>query len=119
MAEANDANIASGAGLGPAAFQGMHGVEPAPPTVRPAPTTGESPNAKRPPKREVAPVQPAPARDMSPQEMTSALQQIMAQQAIDGRMIELIKDMVEDHATRIDTEEASRAPERQARQHCG
>ena len=76
--------------------------------VRAAPTTGESPQAKRPSKRETAPSAPAATQDMTTAELTHAVQGILSQQDRDGRWMEVVRDVVEDHAKRLDDERSSK-----------
>ena len=76
--------------------------------VRAAPTTGESPQAKRPSKRDTAPHAPAATQDMTTAELTHAVQGILSQQDRDGRWMEVIRDVIEDHAKFLDDERSSR-----------
>jgi hypothetical protein len=103
-------NMASGAPTIPASgipvgADALMGATAEPPNaVRAAPTTGESPQAKRPSKRETAPSAPAATQDMTTAELTHAVQGILSQQDRDGRWMEVIRDVVEDHAKRLDDE---------------
>ena len=77
----------------------------APATPRTAPTSGESPGAKRPARRTGnAADTPAPTREMTMQETTHALQRIMAQQANDAVWGETVITALDDHSRRLDVE---------------
>ena len=77
-------------------------ISPAP--QRPAPTAGESPGPKRPPRREIAPSPPAPHSAMNLYEITHTLHQLMAQGANDLTWSTRVNDSFEDMAVKLGIE---------------
>ena len=78
------------------------GVATPGPATRHAPA-GASPVAKRPAVRQIAPVPPAPGRDMTASEMTHALQQVMAQSSMDQVWFGQLHEEMSAHVDHINT----------------
>ena len=72
-------------------------------TTRSAPA-GASPVAKRPAARQIAPVPPAPGRDMTAAELTHCLQQVMAQSANDQVWLCQLHEEMGAHVERFTTQ---------------